>query len=204
MVRVGVYVDGFNLYYGLKESYQRKYLWLDVQELATSLLRPGQTLEYVAYFTARVRHSPSSEARQSNYLDALCGHAPLVVVVDGRFRERPRQCLSCGSRWITYEEKETDVNIASALIEDAVRDRYDVALIVSADADLCPAVRSVKRLCPQKRVVVAFPPRRNSFDLKRAVDGWLIIGADKVRRAQLPSQVVTAAGVALARPKHWV
>lgn len=49
MVRVAVYVDGFNLYFGLRERYGRKYLWLDLQVLAASLLRPGQSLERVRY-----------------------------------------------------------------------------------------------------------------------------------------------------------
>lgn len=56
---------------------------------------------------------------------------------------------------------------------------------------------------PKKRVIVAFPPGRHSADLKRVVDGFLFIGDDKVRQAQLPGEVVTAAGVVLRRPKHW-
>jgi uncharacterized LabA/DUF88 family protein len=187
----------------LQARHGRKYLWLDLQALAASLLVPGQTLEQVTYFTARVRDDPNSEQRQSHYVDALVDHSPLVTVVNGRFQEKLRACRSCGGRWTVYEEKETDVNIASILIEDAVRDRYDSALLVSADSDLCPAIRAVKRLRPEKRVIAAFPPRRHSADLKRAVDGHLFIGVDKVRRAQLPATVVTRAGVRLDRPKHW-
>ncbi len=102
-----------------------------------------------------------------------------------------------------YEEKETDVNIAAALIEDAVLDRYDTALLISADSDLCPAIVTMKRLCPEKRIIVAFPPKRHSADLKRAVDGYLPLGDDKIRQAQLPTEVVNNAGIILHRPKHW-
>lgn len=203
MARVVAYVDGFNLYFGLKAKYGRKYLWLDLQALATSLLRSGQTLQQVTYFTARVRNDLDGEQRQSDYLDALVDHSPLVVVIDGRFQEKDRRCRQCGTSWTVYEEKETDVNIAVALVEDAVQDRYDTALLISADSDLCPAIRSMKRLCPEKRIVAAFPPRRQSGDLKRAVDGFLSIGDDKIRQSQLPSTVVTATGVTLRRPKHW-
>ena len=80
MVRVAAYVDGFNLYYGLKARHGRKYLWLDLQALAESLLRRGQTLEKVVYFTARVRNDPDGEQRQSDYLDALVGHSRLVTI----------------------------------------------------------------------------------------------------------------------------
>lgn len=138
-----------------------------------SLLRAGQTLEQLTYFTARVRNDLEDRQRQSDYLDALASHSPLVAVVDGRFQEKYRHCRSCGAAWTVYEEKETDVNIAAALIEDAVLDRYDTALLISADSDLCPAIVTMKRIRPEKRIIAAFPPKRHSADLKRAVDGYL-------------------------------
>jgi uncharacterized LabA/DUF88 family protein len=203
VVRVVAYVDGFNLYFGLRERYGRKYLWLNVQALAASLLRPGQSLKGVEYFTARVRNNAEGEQRQSDYLDALGEHSPLVKIKDGRFQEKDRRCRGCGSVWTIFEEKETDVNIAVALLADAVRDRFDTAFVISADSDLCPAVRETKSLFPAKRIIAAFPPSRRSADLKQVADGFVFIGADKIRRAQLPDEVVTKAGIVLRRPKHW-
>ncbi|MFL6121418.1 NYN domain-containing protein [Actinophytocola sp.] len=109
----------------------------------------------------------------------------------------------CGTTWTVFEEKETDVNIAVALLSDAVRDHFDTALLISADSDLCPAVRETKSLFPAKRIIAAFPPDRHSAELKRVVDGFVFVGNDKVRRAQLPDKVVTEAGVVLRRPKQW-
>ena len=34
-------------------------------------------------------------------------------------------CHGCGNSWRTYEEKETDVNIAVALVAGGVRDDFD-------------------------------------------------------------------------------
>ncbi len=203
MVRVAVYVDGFNLYFGLKDKFGRKYLWLDLQALSTSLLLPGQVLEKVTYFTARVRGDSPSEQRQFHYLEALVQHCPLVTLVDGRFQEKNCWCRKCKATWTTYEEKETDVNIAVALVEDSVRNRYDTALIISADSDLYPGVRSVKRLDPEKRIIAAFPPKRRSGDLQRAVDGCFTISDAKIRQAQLPPTVTTASGTVLHRPQYW-
>ncbi|ONI87292.1 NYN domain-containing protein [Saccharothrix sp. ALI-22-I] len=203
MTRVAVYVDGFNLYFGLRAKYGRKYHWLDLEALATSLLREGQTLASVNYFTARVRGDVDGGQRQSDYLDALGTASSRVTILDGRFQEKVRRCRGCGDSWTVFEEKETDVNIAIAMLSDAVQDRFDTALVVSADSDLCPAVRATKSLFPAKRIIAAFPPRRHSAELKRVVDGYVHIGDDKVRRAQLPDEVVTAAGLVLRRPKHW-
>ncbi|HEU5474437.1 MAG TPA: NYN domain-containing protein [Actinophytocola sp.] len=203
MVRVAAYVDGFNLYFGLKARYGRRHLWLDLQALATSLLRADQSLERLTYFTARVRNNPDSEQRQSDYLDALAVHSPLVTVVDGRFQQKDRRCRSCGDTWVVFEEKETDVNNAVALVEDAVRDRFDTALLLSADSDLCPAVRATKRLRPEKRIIAAFPPSRHSADLRREADGFVHIGDDKIRRAQLPDTLTSGTGIVLRRPAYW-
>jgi uncharacterized LabA/DUF88 family protein len=203
MTRVVAYVDGFNLYFGLKTGYGRRYHWLDLQALATSLLQPGQELREVRYFTAGVKNDPEGARRQSMYLDALAAHCPHVRLVEGRFQEKSRVCRSCGAGWIGYEEKETDVNIATALIEDAVEDRYDVAFLVSGDSDLRPAVAAVKRLRPEKLIIAVFPPSRHSRVLARAVDAYTTIGRAKVRDSQLPRTIVTKYGVTLTRPAHW-
>jgi hypothetical protein len=87
--RVAVYVDGFNLYYGLRTRHGRQHLWLDLQALAASLLRPGQVLQRVTYFTARVRDNPDALQRQADYLDALSSHSPLVRWPSGRESARP-------------------------------------------------------------------------------------------------------------------
>ena len=201
--RVVAYVDGFNLYYGLKADRGRRYLWLDLQSLVESLLKADQELQEVWYFTARVLNDPPAQYRQDLYLDALTSHSHKVRRVEGRFLERARRCQICGARWLGYEEKETDVNIAVALVEDAVRDYYGNAFLISGDSDLGPAVATVKRLRPEKRITVVFPPLRNSVALIAAADAYIRIGADKIRRSQLPPKVVTAGGVALERPAHW-
>jgi uncharacterized LabA/DUF88 family protein len=203
MDRVVAYIDGFNLYFGLKVDHGRKYLWLDLQALVESLLLPDQELRGVWYFTARVRDDPDGATRQSTYVDALASYCRKVACVEGRFQEKNRSCGSCGARWVGYEEKETDVNIAAALIEDAVDDIYDTALLISGDTDLRPAIASVKRLRPGKFIVAAFPPRRYSARLAQVVDAYIRIGPDKIRNAQLPPKVVTASGVILERPGYW-
>ena len=118
-MRIGVYIDGFNLYFGLKAEHGRKYLWLDLQTLVEGLLLPNQILSEVQYFTAHVRGDPDGERRQGAYLDALASHCQKVRRIDGRFQEKTRGCRNCGARWTSYEEKETDVNISVALIEGA-------------------------------------------------------------------------------------
>jgi hypothetical protein len=108
-----VYVDGFNLYHGLKAKHGRAYLWLDLDALARRLLKPGQALAGVKYFTASVRNDPDALARQNAYIGAL--RKTGVQVTRGRYQQKRTTCRSCGASRTTYEEKETDVNIAVSL-----------------------------------------------------------------------------------------
>jgi uncharacterized LabA/DUF88 family protein len=202
MDKVSVYIDGFNLYNGLKAKHGRKFLWLDLDAVSQRLLRPGQQRVAVRYFTASVRNDPPAQARQNAYIGALRA-ATTVSVELGRFQEKHRTCFQCASTWRTYEEKETDVNIAVAMIEDGVNERFDTAIVMSADSDLCPAVRALGRLRPQKRVVAVFPPKRRSDDLRRVVQASFTLGDAIIRQSQLPPIVHDASGVTYRRPPHW-
>jgi len=200
--RVIAFVDGFNLYHGLRDRYHRKYLWLDLERVASELLKPGQELVAVRYFTAAVRNDPGAQQRQQAYLGALRSR-PLVDIHLGRFQEKHPSCNRCGHSWRSYEEKETDVSIAVALVEDGVAERFDVALLISADSDLCPAVRALKRLCPTKRVIAVFPPKRHSGALGLEVDAAFTLGQGVIRRSILPQTVIDAKGVQHKRPPTW-
>ena len=52
--RVICYVDGFNLYFGLRDSGLRRFYWLNIHKLAENLLRADQRLAETKYFTARI------------------------------------------------------------------------------------------------------------------------------------------------------
>lgn len=205
MGRVIAYIDGFNLYFGLRAAGLRRFYWLDLVALAENLLRPGQALEGVHYFTARLRDDGTNRAdisRQSQYLDALDTRRHLTRH-EGHFLEKRRKCRSCGTSWTTYEEKMSDVNFAVQLLVDAIEDRYDVALLLTGDSDLATPIRQVLGRFPNKRVVVAFPPRRKSVALQGVASGFLHIGEDKLRRSLLPDSLWTSNGQLLERPRTW-
>ena len=87
---------------------------------------------------------------------------------------------------------------ATHLVVDALKDRFDTALLVCADADLVPAVRIAKD--EGKRVLVS-PRGRTSDHLVAEGDGHLHISNSVLGRCQLPDPVLGA--VALHRPETW-
>ncbi len=204
MTRAAVYVDGLNLYYGLRNKGWRRYYWLDVRRLAERLLVGDQTLARVRYFTARVSaqpNDPDKPRRQNAYLEALAT-LPDLTIHEGYFMSKERRCPECEAVWRTYEEKMTDVNIAVEMLGDAADDAFDTAILISADSDLVGPVRAVRER-HGKRVVAAFPPNRQSWDLRRTADVAFGIGHGVLRHSQLPEQLLGTDGSVLNRPQRW-
>lgn len=205
MQRVSVYVDGFNLYYGLRSKGWRRYYWLDIYRLAEKLLRPEQCLAAVRYFTARLYKGvdPEKQERQKIYLEALTTLSDLHIHY-GYYLQKDRTCSQCGATWKTYEEKMTDVNIAVELLGDAHDDVFDTAIIISGDSDLSGPISTVRRRYSQKRVIIAFPPERNkSFRLRNVATASFTIGRDAFRDSQLPDQITKTDGYILSKPSKW-
>ena len=203
--RVIVYVDGFNLYYGLKSKGWRRYYWIDIRRLAENLLLPGQVLAAVRYFTARISPRPGSTSqskRQATFLEALETRADLHIHY-GHYLAKERHCPECKAEWTTHEEKMTDVNIAVELLGDAQDDAFDTAIIISGDSDLTPPVRATLDRYPEKRVIIAFPPARHSSQLADAATAAFTIGRKKLKDSQLPDEIVKPGGFVLRRPIQW-
>ena len=183
----------------------RRYYWLDLQKLSKNLLRQNQSLAITRYFTANLMRHPSDpdkRFRQRTYLEAL--HTlPGLSIHYGYFQPQEVKCFKCGAVRQTFEEKMTDVNISVELLNDAQDDLFDTAMIISADSDLVGPVQAVLERYPTKRVVVAFPPKRSSFNLRQVATAYFVIGQNKLRRSQLPDQVTRPDGFVLRRPSSW-
>ena len=200
--RVVTYIDGFNLYFGLKNSGWRRYYWLDIHLLAQNLLKPDQELVAVRYFTSRISNPPDKQKRQATYLEALAT-LPATTIIYGRYQINNHYCPYCGALEKIPNEKMTDVNIAVELLSDAYVDTFDTALLISADSDLAGPVSRVQKVFSGKRVVLAFPPSRSSKELMKIAAAHFTIGRSMFERSQLPEEIVKPDGFILRRPQHW-
>jgi hypothetical protein len=167
-------------------------------------IRPADGILAVRYFTALVRDDRPALARQEDYLSALTVHSRGTVdVILGRYQARRHACRQCGATWTSYKEKETDVNIAVSLVADAAAAASGLALIVSADSDLCPAIRTARALNRARGMIAAFPPSRSSFEIRSLIPGAFTIAAADLRNSLLPETVTGPAGQAYKRPGKW-
>ncbi len=147
-----IYVDGFNLFYGAVKG--TSYKWLDLNRLC-ELLLPHHDIQTIKYFTAKVSDRPSNPGqhkRQLVYLRAL-RTLPNVEIIFGHFLTNKVKMplanpVPGGSRLaevLKTEEKGSDVNIASHLVNDAHNGSFEVAVLITNDSDLLTPMKIVRR-----------------------------------------------------------
>ena len=140
--------------------------------------------------------------RQSDFLEALDTLSDFKIY-QGHYLGKPVTCHSCGSTWRTHEEKMTDVQIATELLVDVFNNSFDKALLITADSDLVPPIVAIKKLFPEKRIVVGFPPQRASVALSRAAHASFSINTEVLEKSVFPDEVTKRDGYILRKPFQW-
>jgi uncharacterized LabA/DUF88 family protein len=226
-VKTHVYIDGFNLYYGLLKS--TAFKWLDLERFCDSLLPKNQVAK-IYYFTAKVDarpNDPDQPTRQLAYLNALATLPRVQIhfgtfmssvvsqaVVDtdpatGRYlRLQGKPVLKVDAagnavkNWVLKsEEKGSDVNLASHLLRDAYLGACDCAVIVSNDSDLLTPIGMAKADCGL--TVGLVPPRpRGSIELKKLADFKIEPRVHLLAASQFPNPL-PAPGGDIHKPAAW-
>lgn len=200
--RVIVYIDGFNLYFGMREAGFDNCRWLDLKKMVQKLIKPDQSLEDIKYFTSRVSNDPQKQKRQANYIDAL--ESTGVKILYGNYQNSAEECKRCGHTWKTAKEKMTEVNIATNMIVDGFNDLYNMALLISGDSDLVPPVRATHTHIKQKRVCIAFPPKRHNASMANVAKGSFTIGRKTLIDSIFNKEVKSKTGYLIKAPENWL
>jgi len=201
--RVVFYIDGFNLYFGLRDKGWKRYYWLNILQLCNNLLLSNQSLVVVKYFTARVNYPTDKARRQSIYLDALKTLEPYLQIIEGKYLTNIHRCNVCGCEYLDSKEKMTDINIAVEMISDSISDAFDTAILISADGDLVPVIKLVKKLNKNKRIIVGFPPDRFSEAIEQAADHVFLMYRATLAKSMFPPIVTDKNGFQLIKPVEW-
>jgi uncharacterized LabA/DUF88 family protein len=147
---------------------------------------PDLEIVKVHYFSAELlARDPDSNkklSRQKTYLRALAPLSPKLVVHLGRFRADERLMpispltISAVSgalertKVVKFEEKGSDVHLASRLIADSATRNYGIGILLSNDSDFAPAVKiAIDEHDSRLWLVVPQPEvKRGSNELRRA------------------------------------
>ena len=203
-----VYVDGFNFYFGSVKG--TPYKWVNIRKLCETLL-PCNQIECIKYFTARVRarpHNPNGPVNQGTFLRAL-RTLPNFEIHFGHFLKHtvwmplahPVAGLAQHVEVIKTEEKGSDVNLATHLLNDAHRERFEVAVVVSGDSDLLGPVRIVMNEL-HKTVGVLNPQQRTCRVLANQATFYRHIRQGVLGTCLLPNTMTDTNGT-FTKPPTW-
>jgi len=149
---VAVFIDGLNTMFRLRESGWEESF--DVGYLAQRLAR-NRPLVSVFFFRAAPSSPPLTQRqywKERRHLD---------LVEAQLWKDYPRKVrygYMVPRKW-GWQEKQTDVWLASEMVTGACANTYDIAILVTADTDLVPAVEHVRMLNKGVELLV-FPKSR--------------------------------------------
>jgi uncharacterized LabA/DUF88 family protein len=207
------------LYYGLLRKSKLK--WLDLYALFNDhVLDDKAKLLEVRYYTApvlgRMSDDPMSTQRQRQYIQALKKvRATGLTIIEGRIIvSTPFQRLVTSIpeaphlekvQVYDFNEKKTDVNLASDMIAGAWTNEYDQAVLCSNDSDLEGAFATIRKHHPMIRLGLVAPikgddHRKISKDLSAYADWAKILSPVHLANAQLPERI---SHTALKKPESW-
>ena len=99
----------------------------------------------------------------------------------------------------TVEEKGSDVNLASHLLNDAWKGLFDAAVVISNDTDLVTPVQIVAAE-QGKTVFIVSPHGQVAFKLRQAASRVRHLRTNMLKAAQFPA---TIPGTTISKPTGW-
>lgn len=202
MSRIVCLIDGFNLYHSLHSVKKyHVYKWLDLVSFVKKFIANKDSINGIFYFTALATWSQEKVRKHKLYIRAqeLNG----VEIVYGEFRRKDKQCRICKKLFQTFEEKQTDVNIAVKLMELTIKDTYDKAIIFTGDSDMVPVITTVRKLYPAKKIGIVIPIGGRAEILKQSADFYMKMKEIHLKTSLLPDSVNIGGGLTINCPAEW-
>ena len=205
-----VYIDGFNLYYGALKNTQ--YKWLNIEKLLSKLLKKNNILK-IRYFTADVSSrfiGDETHQRQQIYFKAI-KTIPTLEIHKGHYLSHKvsmplvKKTIMGKTQFaqvIKTEEKGSDVNLASYLLLDAFYKRFECAVIVSNDSDLCTPIKMVRKEF-NKKIGILNPHRYQSQKLRSVTHFYKPIREGALRESQFLDPIISDEGKTIKKPPSW-
>jgi len=157
--RVAIFIDGSNLYHGLKNNNIKTNI--DLGKFCEHLL-DNRRLTRIYYYNApkKTQDNPEGYKRQQNFFNKI-KKIPFLELKLGRLVIRSGVPL----------EKGVDVLITVDMIKYARNNAYDTAILVSGDGDFAPALEFLKEF--GKHIDNAYFSNGRSMNLENHSDRFI-------------------------------
>lgn len=164
--RLMVFIDGSNFYFSLKKTFSTSKI--DLKKFVDFLIADNELIS-IKYYNAPLNQKDDEEGykKQQKFFEYL-KTIPKLDLYLGRLEKRPDNHKT---------EKGVDVKIAIDLLVNAFKDNYDVAILISNDADFIPAIEEVQKI--GKSVYYVGFSKMKSYHLKKICDKTIKINEIK-------------------------
>lgn len=162
-IRVAVFIDGRNFYHEAK-NLKKDGLKIRLQDIVKKLVG-NRELVTAFYYNALLdkEKDPKRYETHNKFIGIIRGFPKFkVILCDWRK-------ITEEDRTVRYDTKGDDVHLTADLLMGAFKDTYDVAIIVSGDADFIPVIEILRKEF-NKRIGNAYFRRTSSYKLRQACD----------------------------------
>lgn len=196
--RAHLFIDGSNCYHALKEN--KLYDKFTYESFFNELSKKYNiTGSYYYDAIKNIQLEPSQYAKQQEFHARLQKSIPKLVIQTRKLkyllkhdrmdaaRHNANFCKNCDKRLDKFlseagllkssKEKGVDILLVTDMVKGAFQNRFDVALLVSGDADYVPAVELVQSL--KKEVINVHFYSGSAFELRKTCNSHLLIHADE-------------------------
>jgi uncharacterized LabA/DUF88 family protein len=202
-----VYVDSFNLYYGaLRKKKMSGLKWLNINSCLQMIL-PSHEIKKIKFFTAKVsgKYDPTKPQRQDIYFRALKTLTNIEMIFGNFLFKDSTIHISRDVRLTAKvpEEKGTDVNLAVHLLNDAHKNKFDNAVIISNDSDLAETVRIVTNELNMTVGIINPCGNKTSKKLAKYASFIKTLRTGVIKKTQFPDNLVDPSGKTITKPNGW-
>lgn len=201
--RAALYVDGFNLYHAVDDLREPFLKWCNLWRLGEIIIpSTSEVLVRVVFCTAYYPGNHGKRIRHERFVRAL--ETVGVECVLGHYVHEAMDCRACGHEWDKPTEKETDINLALSLYDDAVHDVFDHAYLLTGDSDQAATARMFKARFDGKKLTTVSPPGRNfSKHILKHADSSIALNRDHIERCHFGHAVVVEGKPPVLRPAEY-
>jgi len=171
IMRVSIFIDGNNFYFGLKKIYgdDFKAMKFNFEKFCNSMAKDREIIQ-IYYYNApldRMKNIGKYKSQQK-FFEKLRKITKFNVILCKLLKRR--------MKWTDkfyYVLKEDDIHMAADMIKGAFKDFYDGAILVSGDGDFVPAVKIVRE--EGKKVENIYFKKSASTNLRKNCDAPFIL-----------------------------
>ena len=170
-MKVSVFIDGNNFYFGLKKIYRDDFKAMDFNfEKFCDFVAKEREIVNIFYYNAPLDITQDLEKykNQQRFFNKISRIQKLKLILCKLLRRKIK-----GTDKYYYVLKEDDIHMAVDLVKRAFKDFYDVAVLVSGDGDFVPAVKAVQE--EGKKVENVYFKKSASTNLKRNCDSSFML-----------------------------